>query len=132
MAVGRKIAAAVAVAMTLGGLPLAAQERGTKMVPERPGRVFVMAGFDDVCKSLSPVTITVDKAPEKGSVSFRDNQETTIQYSVSGRCVGSRIRGTGIYYTARAGTSGTDTFSVTARLGSETASRTFTVNIATD
>ena len=33
-------------------------------------------------------------------------------------------------YTARAGTTGTDTFSVTARLGAETASRTFVVKIA--
>jgi hypothetical protein len=107
-----------------------AQERATKMVPERPGRVFVMAGFDEACKALAPIQITIDQAPQKGSVAFRDNQETTIQYSVSGRCVGNRIRGTGIYYTARAGTSGVDTFAVTARIGGDTASRTFTVNIS--
>jgi hypothetical protein len=107
-------------------------ERGTRVVPERPARVFVMAGFDQACKAKTPVTITVDKAPEKGSVSFREGQETTLQYSISGRCVGSRLIGTGIYYTANKGATGGDTFSVTARLGADTASRTFTVRIAED
>jgi hypothetical protein len=126
----RRIAfVSVLTSVAMGGT-VAAQERGTKMIPERPGRVFVMAGFDTACKALAPVQITIDRQPEKGSVAFRENQETTIQYSVSGRCVGNRIRGTGIYYTARAGASGTDTFAVTARIGGETASRTFTVNIS--
>jgi hypothetical protein len=120
--------AALAI-LTVAGSGVA-QERGTKMIPERPGRVFVMAGFDEACKALTPIQITIDQLPAKGSVSFRENQETTIQYSVSGRCIGNRIRGTGIYYTARAGTSGVDTFAVTARIGGDTASRTFNVNIS--
>jgi hypothetical protein len=116
----------------LAGTAGVAQERGSRVVPERPARVFVMAGFDLQCKSLKPVTITVDRAPEKGTVSLRENQETTIQYSVSGSCIGTRVSGTGIYYTARAGSTGGDTFSVTARLGAETATRTFNVQIADD
>lgn len=113
--------------------PLQAQdkiERGTRVVVERPARVFVMAGFDEACQSKAPVTITIDKAPEKGDVSFREGQTTTIQYSLSGRCIGTRLTGTGIYYTARKGATGTDTFSITARVGNDTASRTFTVRIA--
>jgi hypothetical protein len=127
--------AAYALAITALAPDIAAQDaavRGTRVVPDRPARVFVMAGFDTACKALRPVTITIDKAPTQGSVSLREGQQTTIQYSVSGRCIGSRITGTGIYYTAQKSATGTDTFSVTARLGTETASRTFTVKIADD
>ena len=111
----------------------AAQERGAKVVPERPARVFIMAGFDTACKSLAPVQITVDRPPAKGIVTLREGQETTVQYSLSGTCIGTRVKGTGIYYTAKAGATGTDSFAVTARVGSgELATRTFTVSIADD
>jgi hypothetical protein len=125
------ILAVAAMASSLASATVA-QERGTRVVPERPGRVFVMAGFDLDCRSLKPVTISIDRPPEKGSVSLRENQETTIQYSASGKCIGARVSGTGIYYTARAGATGSDTFAVTARLGGETATRTFNVQIAED
>lgn len=138
MRTGSTIAVGAAVlggALLLAGATLqaAAQERGAKVVPDRPARVFVMAGFDTACKSLTPVQISIDKQPAKGAVTLREGQETTVQYSLSGTCIGSRIKGTGIYYTAKAGAAGMDTFTVTARLGSgETASRTFNVAIAED
>jgi hypothetical protein len=108
------------------------RERGQKVVPERPARVFVMAGFDAACKSLAPVEITVTQPPRKGQVTLREGQETVVQYSLSGNCKGSRVKGTGIYYTAAMGASGVDTFSISARVGrgGEPATRTFTVRIA--
>jgi hypothetical protein len=109
-----------------------AQERGTRVVADRPARVFVMAGFDLECRALTPVTISIDRQPEKGSVSMRENQVTTVQYSLSGKCVGSRVSGTGIYYTARPGATGSDMFTISARLGDQMATRTFTVQIADD
>jgi hypothetical protein len=107
-------------------------ERGTKVVPERPARVFVMAGFDATCKAVTPIGIVVTKPPTKGQVTLREGQETTIQYSLSGNCRGARVAGTGIYYTAAKGSIGQDTFTVQARVGrgSEPATRTFTVRIA--
>jgi hypothetical protein len=61
----------------------------------------------------------------------RAGQETTIQYSAQGTCIGQKTQGTGIYYTARAGQEGTDRFSIAAKLVSgETATRTFEVRIA--
>lgn len=127
--------AAAGVWLCLGG-SAAAQEvavRGTKVVPERPARVFVMAAFDDACRQVAAAAIAIDKAPAKGAVSFRENQPTTIMYSVSGKCIGTRLTGTGIYYTAAKGATGSDTFTVSARLaGGEVATRTFTVNIADD
>jgi hypothetical protein len=50
---------------------------------------------------------------------------------VGGRCIGSKATGTGIYYTARAGSRGGDAFSVSATLSTgETMTRDFTVEIA--
>jgi hypothetical protein len=124
------LAAAMLIAVTTTAL---AEGRGTRVVPDQPARVFVMAGFDAACKAAGPVQITVDRQPGKGAVSLREGQETTVQYSLSGKCIGARVKGTGIYYTARAGATGSDTFSVTARIGtSEPATRTFTVSIAGD
>jgi hypothetical protein len=105
-------------------------ERGTRAVPERPARVFVMASFASDCAPAAAPQITIDRPPAKGTVSFRAGQMTTVQYSLTGKCVGARVPGTGIYYTARVGESGRDTFSITARLPTgETASRTFTIEI---
>jgi hypothetical protein len=107
-------------------------ERGQKVVPERPARVFVMAGFDAACNSLAPVEIVVTTPPKQGQVSLREGQQTVVQYSLSGNCTGARVTGTGIYYTAAKGASGQDTFSVSARVGrgGEPATRTFTVRVA--
>lgn len=126
------VALAVAAAI-VGACPAVAQERGSKAVPERPARVFVMAAFGADCKPSGKPIITIDRQPGKGAVSLREGQMTTVQYSVSGNCVGARVPGTGIYYTARVGESGADSFSITAKLpGGETATRTFTIEIAAE
>ncbi|MFA5949899.1 MAG: hypothetical protein WC807_06410 [Hyphomicrobium sp.] len=105
--------------------------RDTPVVPGRPGRVFVMAGLGKSCEPLGEPQITIEQAPTKGDVSLVPGQETTIQYSLSGTCTGHKAVGTGIYYTARQGSSGTDRFSISAKLGSgEVATRSFEVRIA--
>ena len=104
--------------------------RSSPVIVGRPARVFVMAGFGKNCEPVAAPEITVTEPPEKGDVSFIPGQETTIQYSAAGTCVGQKTTGTGIYYTARSGTSGTDKFAVSAKLaGGEVASRAFEVRI---
>jgi hypothetical protein len=108
-----------------------AATRSTPVVPGRPARVFIFAGFGKNCEPVAAPQITVIAPPAKGDVSFVPGQETTIQYSVQGTCIGQKTQGTGVYYTARAGQNGTDTFSLSAKLASgETATRTFEVRIA--
>lgn len=92
--------------------------------------MFVMAGFGENCESLAAPTITVTQPPAKGSVSFEPGQETTINTSASGTCIGQRVLGTGIYYTARAGETGQDAFTVEASLGGSITRRTFSIQIA--
>lgn len=105
--------------------------RSTPVVPGRRARVFIFAGFGDNCEPVAAPQITITEPPAKGDVSFVPGQETTIQSSARGTCMGQKAQGTGIYYTARAGQDGTDRFSVSARLASgETAMRTFEVRIA--
>jgi len=105
--------------------------RSMPVVPGRPARVFIFAGFGDNCEPVAAPEITITSPPAKGDVSFVPGQETTIKYSAQGTCIGQKTKGTGLYYTARAGQDGTDRFSVSARLASgETATRTFVVRIA--
>jgi hypothetical protein len=105
--------------------------RSTPVVPGRPARVFVFAGFGDHCEAVAAPQISISAPPAKGDVSFAPGQETTIKTSKRGTCIGQMAKGTGVYYTARAGQSGTDRFSVQAKLESgETATRTFEVRIA--
>jgi hypothetical protein len=107
-----------------------AATRSSPVIVGRPARVFVMAGFGKSCEPVAAPEITVTQPPEKGDVSFIPGQETTIQYSAAGTCVGQKTTGTGIYYTARSGTSGTDRFAVSAKLASgEVATRAFEVRI---
>ncbi len=115
-----------------GDAPTAdAAVRSTPVVPGRPARVFIFAGFGDHCEPVAAPKITITKPPAKGDVSFVPGQETTIQSSARGTCIGKKTKGTGIYYTARPGQVGADRFSVSARLASgETAARTFEVRIA--
>ena len=128
----RSLASAAVIAVALPA-EVSAQERGTKVVPERPARMFVMAGFDTACKSIAPVRITITAQPSQGQVTLREQQQTTVQYSVSGACIGARVVGTGIYYTARPDAAGTDTFAIAAQLGTgEPVTRTFQVRIAAD
>ena len=114
------------------GAPTAdAAVRSTPVVPGRAARVFVFAGFGDNCEPVAAPQITITAPPAKGEVTFVPGQETTIQYSAQGTCIGQKTKGTGVYYTARAGQQGTDRFSIAAKLESgETASRTFEVRIA--
>jgi hypothetical protein len=105
--------------------------RSTPVVPGRRARVFIFAGFGDKCEALPAPEITVTAPPSKGDLSFVPGQETTIETSAQGTCIGQKTKGTGLYYTARAGQTGTDRFSVAAKLASgETAARTFEVRIA--
>jgi len=131
VSLGRVVFPLSASLILSGSWPLAAQERTQPVVPERPARVQIIAGFDDRCQTVTAPVITVVKAPLKGDVSFREGQDTRVAGSVNGTCAGARVKGTGIYYTARAGATGRDTFSITARLATgETSERTFTVEIA--
>jgi hypothetical protein len=105
--------------------------RSTPVVPGRRARVFIFAGLGDKCEQLTAPTITITQPPGKGDVAFVPGQETTIQYSAKGTCTGRQATGTGVYYTAREGSEGVDSFAVSARLQSgETVSRTFQVTIA--
>jgi hypothetical protein len=133
MSYRRSFGVALGSALAISAATAWAQERGTTVVPERPARVFVMAAFDDACKSIAPVTITITAQPNQGLVTLRPGQETTVQYSVSGKCVGARVVGTGIYYTARADASGGDTFAIAAQIGGgEPVTRNFELRIARD
>lgn len=90
-----------------------------------------MAAFGKWCEPLAAPQIAITHAPAKGDVSFVPNQETTIQSSAQGTCAGQKTKGTGIYYTARAGETGSDRFAIAAKLASgETAERAFEVHIA--
>jgi hypothetical protein len=105
--------------------------RKAPVVPGRRARVFIFAGFGDKCEPVAAPEITITAPPTKGDVAFVPGQETTIQTSAQGTCLGQKTTGTGIYYTARAGQQGTDRFSIVAKLPSgETATRTFEVRIA--
>lgn len=105
--------------------------RSAPVVPGRRARVFIFAGLGDKCEQLVAPEITITQPPAKGDLAFVPGQQTTIQYSAKGTCIGRTATGTGIYYTARDGTDGTDRFAVTAKLASgETVSRSFQVTIA--
>lgn len=105
--------------------------RSAPAVPGRRARVFIFAGLGDKCEQLTAPEITITQPPSKGDLAFVPGQQTTIEYSAKGTCIGKTATGTGIYYTARDGTDGTDRFAVTAKLASgETVSRSFQVTIA--
>lgn len=105
--------------------------RSMPVVPGRPARVFIFAGFGENCEPVAAPQITITEPPAKGDVSFVPGQETTVQYSAHGTCAGRKVKGTGIYYTARAGQEGADRFSISAKIPSqEAAPRTFEVTIA--
>lgn len=108
-----------------------AATRSMPVVPGRPARVFVFAAWDDACTPLSAPQVNVVAQPAQGEISFRPGQPTTIAASSGGTCAGRSVSGTGVYYTARAGASGTDRFAVEARAASgETTKRLFEVTIA--
>lgn len=101
------------------------------VVAGRPARVFVFAGWDAACAATAAPQVTITAAPAQGEVSFRPGQQTSIAASAGGTCTGRTVTGTGVYYTARTGASGTDRFAVEATLASgETSRRVFEVTIA--
>lgn len=105
--------------------------RTSPVVAGRRARVFIFAGLGDKCEPLAAPQISVTEPPGKGDISFVADQETMIQASAKGTCLGQKAKGTGVYYTARVGEAGADRFSVTARLASgETVTRSFVVTIA--
>ncbi|MEO8421621.1 MAG: hypothetical protein ABI457_10540 [Hyphomicrobium sp.] len=113
-----------------GAPTIDAATRSTPVVPGRRARVFVFAGFGKKCEPVPAPQITITAPPAKGDITFEPGQETTIQYSAQGTCIGQRVQGTGVYYTARAGQNGTDRFALSAKLGTgETADRSFEVRI---
>lgn len=108
-----------------------AATRATPVVPGRPSRVFIMAGWGNDCRPLPAPEITITEPPRQGDVSFTPDQETRVAASAQATCNGAKVTGTGIYYTARQGATGTDRFSIVARLASgDATSRTFEVKIA--
>ena len=103
---------------------------GTRVSPGGTTRVYVMAAFDKDCQSLAKPAIIVTAPPAKGQVSFREGPTIVVQQSLSGQCLGTRVTGTGIYYTASPGSTGVDSFSITATLATgEVAQRTFQLKI---
>lgn len=110
---------------------LDAATRTMPVVAGRPARVFVFAGWDAACAAMAAPQVSVTTAPAQGDVSFRPGQATSIAASAGGTCAGRTVTGTGVYYTARAGASGSDRFAVEAKLASgETNRRVFEVTIA--
>ena len=115
---------------TAGAPTVDAAVRSTPVVPGRRARVFIFAGFGTKCEPVAAPKITITTPPAKGDITFVPGQETTIQSSAQGTCIGQKTQGTGVYYTARAGQKGTDRFSLSAKLGTgETADRSFEVRI---
>ncbi len=111
--------------------PPANAVKGTRVKAAENSRVFVLAGLGPDCNSSKIPMITVDKAPTKGTVTFIAVPETTVQFSLSGQCVGKRVPGVGVFYKPNEGATGPDVFTVVARAGTrELASRTIPVEIA--
>ena len=110
--------------------PVAHAGSGTRVKTGEATRVFVMAGFTPECAFIGFPDIALAVPPTKGTVETKPGEATTIQYSLSGKCIGTKVDGTGIYYKAAAGQTGDDTFTVSGRLGNgEPATRTFSVII---
>ena len=124
------MAAALVTGAIVWWLSPPAHAGGTRVKPGEATRVFVMAGFTPECAFKGFPDIQLDKQPAKGTVETKTGEATTVQYSLSGKCIGSKVEGTGIYYKASAGQTGEDTFTVSGRLGNgEPATRTFSVII---
>ncbi len=108
-----------------------AATRSQPVVAGRPARVFVFAGVGKKCEPIAEPQVTITAPPAKGDIKLQPGQETAIMSSAQGTCIGAKAKGTGVYYTARAGQVGTDRFAVEAKLASgEVSTRTFEVTIA--
>lgn len=122
-----------AALVIMATLPVVAQEPprgGTRVSPGGTTRVYVMAAFDKDCVSLPKPEIAITTLPGKGQVSLREGQTVVVQQSLSGSCLGQRVTGTGVYYTAGVAAEGPDSFTITARLSTgEVTQRTFQLRI---
>ena len=124
------VAAIVTGLLSLWINPVRAEGKGTRVKPGAATRVFIMAGFTPECAFKGYPAIALDKPPAKGTVETAEGADTTIQYSLSGKCIGTPIKGTAIMYKPAAGQVGEDTFTISGRLGTgEPATRTFSVII---
>ena len=122
---------AAGLAAATNGLAQDTTTEPTRVSPGASTRVWIMAAWDDTCQQLPAPRIDVTTKPAKGAIGLREGQTTTVKSSRSGTCIGTRVTGTGVYYTANAGAEGADTFTIEARLASgETAMRTFRITIA--
>jgi hypothetical protein len=102
----------------------------SRVSPGASTRVWIMAAFDDKCLPMAAPQIEVTAKPAKGNVTFRSGQGTTVKTSKSGTCIGARVTGTGVYYTANADAEGPDVFAIEARLPTgEIATRRFHMTI---
>ncbi|MBS0241350.1 MAG: hypothetical protein JSS20_04180 [Proteobacteria bacterium] len=100
-------------------------------MPGRRSRVFIFAGVDAACRPLPEPSVEITTPPKQGDITFVPGQDTSIATSANGTCNGARSKGVGVYYTAREGATGSDHFTVTARLPSgEAFARSFDVRIA--
>ncbi len=127
---GMAITAIVVGLLSLWSNSARAEGKGTRVKTGEATRVFVMAGFTPECAFKGFPAIQIDKAPAKGSVETAEGADTTIQYSLSGKCIGTPIKGTAIMYKPAPGQTGEDTFTISGRLGTgEPATRTFSVII---
>jgi hypothetical protein len=129
-----RLLAGVGAVVIAGTSLVHAQEPSTEPTRVSPGastRVWIMAAFDDKCQPMAAPKIDITVKPIKGSITFKEGQSTTVKSSSSGTCIGARVTGTGVYYTAPANGEGPDTFSIEARLPTgEIATRRFRMNIA--
>ena len=110
--------------------PAAERKRERPVVAGRPARMYIFAGFkEETCEPVE-ASLSLTSQPQKGTVEFRAGQMTTITQSASGKCLGTKLPGTAVYYTANAGTLGSDSFTVqaTTPTGSPT-SKTFALDI---
>lgn len=108
----------------------ASPTRGRPVVAGRPARMYIFAGFKE--KDCTPVeaTLAVAQQPSKGTVEFKPGQSTTIMQSGSGKCIGAKMQGTGVYYTAAKGQSGPDRFVVSATTpNGQVSTKTFNLKI---
>jgi hypothetical protein len=119
--------------LMLGCAPLQAQEAtraSTRVSPGGTTRVYVMAAFGDNCQTTGAPVIEISTPPLQGTVALRPGQTTTVTSSLSGKCIGAQVQGTGVYYSANTGAQGRDIFSIRARLSTgEMIERTFLLRI---
>ena len=111
--------------------PPAKTVHGTRVTSDAAARVFVLAGLAADCSPISIPMITVSQAPTKGTITFVPVGDTTVQFSLSGKCVGRRVPGVAVFYKANPGQIGPDVFTVAANAGKrQLATRTIPVEIA--